>query len=92
MQIRVLVVGTGAVFQKRQPNRWLAGIVLALLLLSLFVVARAPWGARMLRTTIPPESIVPPNAEVIKNGHLSPPYPRPTLPALPFLPLPCPFL
>jgi poly-gamma-glutamate system protein len=52
--------GTGAVFQKRQPNRWLAGIVLALILLSLFVVARAPWGTRMLRTTIPPESIIPP--------------------------------
>ena len=53
-------VGTGDVFQKRQPNRWLAGIVLALILLSLFVAARAPWGTRMLRTTIPPESIVPP--------------------------------
>ena len=53
-------VGTGDVFQKRQPNRWLAGIVLALILLSLFVVARAPWGTRMLRTTIPPESVMPP--------------------------------
>lgn len=53
-------VGTGAIFQKRQPNRWLAGIVLALILLSLFVIARAPWGTRMLRTTIPPESIMPP--------------------------------
>lgn len=53
-------VGTGDIFQKRQANRWLAGIVLALILLSLFVVARAPWGTRMLRTTIPPESIVPP--------------------------------
>jgi hypothetical protein len=53
-------VGTGDVFQKRQPNRWLAGIVLTLILLSLFVTARAPWGTRMLRTTIPPESIVPP--------------------------------
>jgi poly-gamma-glutamate system protein len=52
--------GSGAVFQKRQPNRWLAGIVLALILLSLFVVARAPWGTRMLRTTIPPESVMPP--------------------------------
>ena len=52
--------GTGDVFQKRQPNRWLAGIVLALILLSLFVIARAPWGTRMLRTTIPPESILPP--------------------------------
>lgn len=53
-------VGTGDVFQKRQPNRWLAGIVLALILLALFVIARAPWGTRMLRTTIPPESIMPP--------------------------------
>ena len=53
-------VGTGDVFQKRQPNRWLAGIVLALVLMALFVVARAPWGTRMLRTTIPPESIMPP--------------------------------
>ena len=53
-------VGTGDVFQKRQANRWLAGIVLALILLSLFVAARAPWGTRMLRTTIPPESIIPP--------------------------------
>jgi poly-gamma-glutamate system protein len=53
-------VGTGDVFQKRQPNRWLAGIALALILLSLFVAARAPWGTRMLRTTIPPESIMPP--------------------------------
>jgi len=56
--------GTGAVFQKRQPNRWLAGVVLALILLSLFVVARAPWGTRMLRTTIPPESILPPPPRV----------------------------
>ena len=53
-------VGQGDIFQKRQPNRWLAGIVLVLILLSLFVIARAPWGTRMLRTTIPPESIVPP--------------------------------
>ena len=57
-------VGTGDVFQKRQPNRWLAAIVLALILLSLFVAARAPWGTRMLRTTIPPESIVPPPPRV----------------------------
>ena len=53
-------VGTGDIFQKRQPNRWLAGIVLALILLSLFVIARAPWGTRMLRTTIAPESVLPP--------------------------------
>ena len=53
-------VGTGDIFQKRQANRWLAGIVLTLILLSLFIAARAPWGTRMLRTTIPPESIVPP--------------------------------
>ena len=53
-------VGTGDIFQKRQPNRWLAGIVLALILMALFVIARAPWGTRMLRTTIPPESIMPP--------------------------------
>jgi hypothetical protein len=53
-------VGTGGIFQKRQPNPWLAGIVVALILLSLFVIARAPWGTRMLRTTIPPESIMPP--------------------------------
>lgn len=53
-------VGTGDIFQKRQANRWLAGIVLALILMALFVVARAPWGTRMLRTTIPPESIMPP--------------------------------
>lgn len=52
-------VGTGGIFQKRQPNPWLAGIVVALILLSLFVIARAPWGTRMLRTTIPPESIMP---------------------------------
>lgn len=57
---RMPEVGQGDVFQKRQPNRWLAGIVLVLILLSVFVVARAPWGTRMLRTTIPPESIVPP--------------------------------
>jgi len=57
---RMPEVGQGDIFQKRQPNRWLAGIVLALILLSLFVIARAPWGTRMLRTTIPPESIVPP--------------------------------
>lgn len=53
-------VGNGDIFQKREPNPWLAGIVLALILLSLFVIARAPWGTRMLRTTIPPESIAPP--------------------------------
>ncbi|MDH3200446.1 MAG: poly-gamma-glutamate system protein [Myxococcales bacterium] len=57
---RMPEVGQGDVFQKRQPNRWLAGIVLVLILLSVFVIARAPWGTRMLRTTIPPESIVPP--------------------------------
>ncbi len=53
-------VGTGDIFEKRQPNRWLAGIVLAVILIALFVIARAPWGTRMLRTTIPPESVVPP--------------------------------
>jgi hypothetical protein len=53
-------VGTGGVFQKREPNRWLAGIVLAILLIALFIIARAPWGTRMLRTTIPPESVMPP--------------------------------
>lgn len=53
-------VGTGGVFEKREPNRWLAGIVLAVLLIALFIIARAPWGTRMLRTTIPPESVVPP--------------------------------
>jgi len=57
-------VGTGDIFQRRQANRWLAGIVLALILLSLFVIARAPWGTRMLRTTIAPESIVPPPPRV----------------------------
>ena len=57
-------VGSGDVFQKRQANRWLAGIVLALILLSLSVIARAPWGTRMLRTTIAPESIVPPPPRV----------------------------
>ena len=61
-------VGTGDVFQKRQPNRWVAGIVLALILLSLFVTARAPWGMRMLRTTIAPESIVPPPAPRPPSG------------------------
>jgi len=54
-------VGTGGVFQRREPNRWIAGIVLSILLIALFVVARAPWGTRMLRTTIPPESIMPPS-------------------------------
>ena len=53
-------VGAGDVFEKRQPNRWLAGIVLVLVLLALFVIARQPWGTRMLRTTIPPESVIPP--------------------------------
>ncbi|MCZ6807939.1 MAG: poly-gamma-glutamate system protein [Deltaproteobacteria bacterium] len=57
---RIPQVGQGDVFQKRQPNRWLAGIVLVLILLALFAIARAPWGTRMLRTTIPPESLVPP--------------------------------
>jgi len=64
-------VGTGDIFQRRQPNRWLAGIVLALVLLSLFVIARAPWGTRMLRTTIPPESILPPPPRIP-----TPPAPR----------------
>ncbi|MEM8610058.1 MAG: poly-gamma-glutamate system protein [Myxococcota bacterium] len=58
--LRTPEVGQGDIFQKRQPNRWLAGIVLVLILLSLLLIARAPWGTRMLRTTIPPESIVPP--------------------------------
>jgi poly-gamma-glutamate system protein len=62
-------VGTGGIFQKRQPNPWLAGIVVALILLSLFVIARAPWGTRMLRTTIPPESVMPaaPPAELTRS-------------------------
>ena len=64
---RIPEVGQGAVFQKRQPNRWLAGIVLVLVLLALFVVARAPWGTRMLRTTVPPESIVPPPPRPPRN-------------------------
>jgi poly-gamma-glutamate system protein len=54
-------LGTGGIFQKREPNRWLAGIVLAILLIALFIIARAPWGTRMLRTTIPPESVIPPS-------------------------------
>jgi hypothetical protein len=76
-------VGTGDIFQKRQPNRWLAGIVLALILLSLFVIARAPWGTRMLRTTIPPESIVPPPRissppmPLVDKGDDSPKSPNP---------------
>ena len=53
-------VGTGGIFQRREPNRWLAGIVLSILLIALFIIARAPWGTRMLRTTIPPESVIPP--------------------------------
>ena len=53
-------VGTGGIFQRREPNRWLAGIVLSILLIALFIIARAPWGTRMLRTTIAPESVVPP--------------------------------
>ncbi len=53
-------VGAGGIFQKREPNRWLAGIVLSILLIALFIIARAPWGTRMLRTTIPPESVIPP--------------------------------
>jgi len=53
-------VGTGGVFQRREPNRWLAGIVLSVLLIALFIIARAPWGTRMLRTTIAPESVMPP--------------------------------
>ena len=53
-------VGAGGVFQRREPNRWLAGIVLSILLIALFIIARAPWGTRMLRTTIPPESVMPP--------------------------------
>ena len=62
-------VGTGGVFQKREPNRWIAGIVLAILLISLFIVARAPWGTRMLRTTIPPESIMPPSPRVPSSSY-----------------------
>jgi poly-gamma-glutamate system protein len=53
-------VGAGGIFQRREPNRWLAGIVLSILLIALFIIARAPWGTRMLRTTIPPESVMPP--------------------------------
>ena len=61
-------VGMGGVFEKREPNRWLAGIVLSILLISLFVIARAPWGTRMLRTTIPPESVMPPPAPRPASG------------------------
>jgi poly-gamma-glutamate system protein len=60
-------VGTGGVFERREPNRWLAGIVLAVLLIALFIIARQPWGTRMLRTTIPPESIVPPPPRTASN-------------------------
>lgn len=60
-------VGTGGVFERREPNRWLAGIVLAVLLIALFIIARQPWGTRMLRTTIPPESVVPPPPRVASN-------------------------
>jgi poly-gamma-glutamate system protein len=65
-------VGTGGVFQRREPNRWLAGIVLAILLIALFIVARAPWGTRMLRTTIPPESVMPPAPRPPSTGSYAP--------------------
>ncbi len=66
--VRIPDVGQGDVFQKRQPNRWLAGIVLSLILLSLFVIARAPWGTRMLRATVAPESIAPPPGTLAARG------------------------
>jgi poly-gamma-glutamate system protein len=79
---RIPEIGQGDVFQKRQPNRWLAGIVLVLILLALFVIARAPWGTRMLRTTVPPESIVPPAprppqdiATIVEDGDTNGPTP-----------------
>jgi poly-gamma-glutamate system protein len=65
-------VGAGGIFQKREPNRWLAGIVLSILLIALFIIARAPWGTRMLRTTIPPESVIPP-APRAPSGSFAPP-------------------
>ena len=41
-------VGQGDVFQRREPNRWLAGFSVLALLLALLAIARPPWGTRLL--------------------------------------------
>ena len=57
--IRIPEVGQGDIFQKRQPNRLLAGAVLLMIVIALVLIARAPWGTRLLRTTVSPQTIAP---------------------------------
>lgn len=57
--LRTPEVGQGDIFQKRQPNRLLAGAVLLMIVVALFLIARAPWGTRLLRTTVSPQTIAP---------------------------------
>ncbi len=57
---RIPEVGQGDVFQKRQSNRFLAAAVLGLIVFALLLIARAPWGTRLLHTPVTSQSMMPP--------------------------------
>ena len=53
-------VGEGGVFQRRAPNRWLAGLGFLAILIALMFAGRPPWVARIVGTSVssppkPPE-------------------------------------
>ena len=44
-------VGEGSIFARAEYNRWLAGGVLAAILISLYAFIRSEWGIRIFRTS-----------------------------------------
>lgn len=49
-------LGEGDVFQRRAPNRWLAGLGFLAILLALLLAGRPPWVARMAGAGAPSQS------------------------------------
>ncbi len=49
-------IGEGGVFQRRAPNRWLAGLGFLAILLALLLAGRPPWVARMAGAGATPQS------------------------------------
>ena len=71
-------VGQGDVFQKRQPNRILAAAVLGLIVFALTLIARAPWGTRLLHTPVANQSMMPPpRASEVPRPYSAPPSAAP---------------
>lgn len=49
-------VGEGGVFQRREPNRLLAGLGFLAILIALLIAGRPPWVTRLAGTYLPPKS------------------------------------